>query len=69
MGRREDNHCRIVSDSLKGKRAVDTHTFESLEVLKDRLERLKSSDSSFEQVRFSPHINKLKNSHRIMAAV
>jgi len=69
MSRRDDNHYRILSDSLKEKRTVDIHTFESLEILEDRLERLKNSGSSFEAVSFSPHIRKLKNSRRIMAAV
>lgn len=69
MSRRDINHYKIMSDSLKGKRDVDSQTFESLEVLRERLERLKTTGSSFRAVKFSPYVNKLKNAHRIMAAV
>jgi len=38
----DSNHCRIVTESLAGKRKVDEHTFASLAILDERLERLKS---------------------------
>jgi len=54
------NHCQIVEKSLSGKRAVDEQTFASLAILSERLERLKKLNEFFEDVAFSPAVEKLK---------
>jgi hypothetical protein len=53
------NHCRIVAESLAGKRDVDEKTFASLAVLDERLERLKNVGEIFSGVEFSPDAAKL----------
>lgn len=59
MMRTDSNHCRIVAESLAGKRAVDEKTFASLAVLDERLERLKNFGEIFSGVEFSPDAAKL----------
>jgi len=54
------NHCRIVSGSLAGERAIDEQTFASLAILSERLNRLKNLDKVFSGIRFSPHVKKLQ---------
>jgi hypothetical protein len=56
------NHYRIVARSLAGKRAVDEHTFASLAVLDERLERLKRFNEAFTSVKFSAAVEKLRTS-------
>ncbi len=55
-----DSHCRIVGESLAGKRPVTERTYASLEVLAERLERLKQSSSLFADIAFSPQAQKLR---------
>jgi hypothetical protein len=55
----DGNHRQIVEDSLSGQRAVDERTFASLEILADRLERLKKFDKVFSRVTFSPAVKEL----------
>ena len=54
------DHCRIVSRSLTGERAVDEQTFESLTILTERLERLRKVDNAFSDIDFSSDVKKLK---------
>jgi hypothetical protein len=56
----DSNHCQIVRESLAGKRAVDEHTFASLTILSERLQRLKNLDKSFSNVTLSPAAKKLQ---------
>jgi hypothetical protein len=55
------DHCRIVSRSLTGERAVDEETFASLTILSERLERLKKVDDVFSGIDFSSDVKKLKS--------
>ena len=55
----DSNHCRIVAESLAGKREVNEQTFTSLAILDERLERLKSLSETFSGVEFSPDAAKL----------
>ncbi|MHC4204065.1 MAG: hypothetical protein ACYSTT_05400 [Planctomycetota bacterium] len=55
----DSNHCRIVTESLAGKREVNEQTFASLTILEERLERLKHLNSAFSDVAFSPDAEKL----------
>ena len=57
----DSNHCQIVTESLSGERAVDEQTFASLTILTDRLERLKKLGKIFDNVAFSPAVEKLKS--------
>ena len=55
----DSNHCRIVAESLAGKRDVNERTFASLAILDERLEHLRKLDESFSGVTFSPDAAKL----------
>lgn len=65
----DSNHCRIVRDSLAGKRPVDERTFASLTVLTERLERLKKINDMFSDVAFSSAVRKLKSQKNAVAVV
>ena len=54
------NHCRIVGKGLNGEKAVDEQTFASLEILTERLERLKRLGKAFSRIEFSSAIEELK---------
>jgi hypothetical protein len=54
------DHCEVVTNSLKGTRAIDEQTFASLEVLNDRLERVKKFGGRFAGVAFSPAVEQLR---------
>ena len=61
------NHCEVVKGSLSGKRNVDEHTLESVEVLNDRLARVKKLGQKYSRIEFSPDVRQLKNhSNRIV---
>jgi hypothetical protein len=55
----DSNHCRIVAESLAGKREVNEQTFSSLAILDERLERLRNLGETFSGVAFSPDAAKL----------
>jgi hypothetical protein len=61
------NHCQIVEQGLTGERAVDEQTLASLEILAERLERLKKLDSVFSGVEFSSAVRKLKARGNVVA--
>jgi hypothetical protein len=63
------NHYRIVEQGLTGERAVDEQTLASLEVLTERLERLKKLDKAFAGVEFSSAVRKLKARRDAVAVV
>jgi hypothetical protein len=54
------NHYQIVEKGLTGERAVDEQTFASLEILAERLERLKKLDKMFSSIEFSSAVERLK---------
>ncbi len=56
----EINHCRMVRESLDGRRAVGEQTFASLAILEERLGRLRRLHRLFDNVRFSAAVRKLK---------
>ena len=58
---KDSNHCRIVSESITGKRKVDDHTFASIDALNEKLERIKKFESAFAGISFSPEVQKLQN--------
>lgn len=61
------NHCQIVEQGLTGERAVDEQTLASLEILSERLERLKKLDKAFSCIKFSSAVKKLKVCRNIVA--
>jgi len=63
----DSNHCRIVAESLAGKRDVNEQTFASLTILDERLERLKKLNGAFSGVAFSPDAQKLLNQKNAVA--
>ncbi len=63
----DSNHCRIVRNSIVGKRVVDEQTFASLTILTERLERLKKVDGIFGNVVFSLAVKKLKGQKNAVA--
>lgn len=54
------DHCEVVKGALQGTRAADEQTFASLEVLNDRLERVKKLGGKFVNVAFSPAVEHLR---------
>lgn len=54
------DHCEVVKEGLKGTRAIDEQTFASLEVLNDRLERVKKLGGKFVNIAFSPAAEHLR---------
>jgi hypothetical protein len=60
------NHCELVKNSLSGKRGVDEHTLVSVEVLNDRLERVKRLGQKYSRIEFSPDVRKLNRLNRIV---
>jgi hypothetical protein len=55
----DSNHCRIVAESLAGRREVDERTFNSLVALGQKLEQLRQLGGIFSRVEFSPDAEKL----------
>jgi len=63
------DHCEVVQESLQGKRETDERTFASLEILKDRLDRVKRMSPRFAIVEFSPAVVKMRKSSNKLAVV
>ncbi len=54
-----DYSCHIMNKSLNGERDIDEQTFTSLNILTERLEKVKSLGGMFADVEFSQNIRKL----------
>ncbi|MFA5251168.1 MAG: hypothetical protein WC454_01110 [Phycisphaerae bacterium] len=61
------NHYQIVEQGLNGERAVDEQTLASVEILSERLDRLKKLDKIFSGIEFSSAVKKLKSRRNIVA--
>jgi hypothetical protein len=61
------NHYQIVEQGLTGERAVDEQTLASVEILSERLDRLKKLDKIFSGIEFSSVVKKLKSRRNIVA--
>ena len=55
----EHNYLQVIKDSINGCRRTDDLTFASIEILGDRLDRLKKLDKSFAKVAFSSSVKRL----------
>jgi len=55
----DSNHCRIVAESLAGKREINERTYASLTILDERLQRLRKLGEAFAGVAFSPDAEQL----------
>lgn len=53
------DEIRLVQESLRGRRPVDEAALAAVEVLGERLERLKQSSSLFAGVVFSEHVERM----------
>lgn len=63
----ESNHCQIVTSCINGTRPVNEQSIGSMAVLAERLEKLKSLDSRFNVVEFSPVAKQLAKCEMPMA--
>jgi hypothetical protein len=54
------DHCEIIKDNLQGKRVIDEQTIVSLEVLAERLERVRKLGGKFASVAFSSAVEHLR---------
>jgi hypothetical protein len=63
----DSNHCRIVTESLAGKREIDEQTYSSLAILDERLERLKNLGGTFSSIAFSPDAQSLLSNNKAVA--
>ncbi|MBE0537066.1 MAG: hypothetical protein IH624_15495 [Phycisphaerae bacterium] len=59
---------KVVQESLRGLRRVDEATLASVDVLNERLERLRRSSALFAGVMFSEHVDRLAGRGVISAA-
>ena len=60
-----EGHFDVLNDNINGTRAIDEHTFASVAVLADRLDRLQRSNPIFTDVCFSPEAEELAYSESI----
>ena len=60
------DHCQIISDSMDAKRAVDGTTYEALEVLSERLQRMQQLGGAYSRIGFSSHVKKLAKRERAL---
>jgi hypothetical protein len=56
----DSNHCRIVAESLSGKRETDERTLTAIAVLDERLQRLKKLGGAFSDIVFSSDVEKIR---------
>ncbi len=57
----DSNHWQIVDRTLAGQRPTDDETFASLEILTERLQRVKKLGKPFSNIAFSSHVKRLKS--------
>ena len=55
----ELDHCEIVHDSLAGNRTIDDQTFDSINILAERLENVHKLHRALIDIEFSPHVQAL----------
>ncbi len=56
----DSNHCRIVAESLSGRRKTDEKTLASLAVLDERLQKLKKLGGAFSDLAFSEDVENVR---------
>ena len=54
-------HFDVLTDNISGTRPIDEHTFASVAVLADRLDRLQRTSPVFGDISFSPEVQELVN--------
>ncbi|MCK5173944.1 MAG: hypothetical protein KAJ07_06855 [Planctomycetes bacterium] len=54
-----EGHFDVLNDNISGTRSIDEHTFVSVAVLADRLDRLQRTNPMFADVSFSPEVEDL----------
>ena len=63
----ELDHCEIVHDSLAGNRTIDEQTFDSINILAEKLENVHKLHRAFIDIEFSPHIQALAEQEQKLA--
>jgi len=63
----EFSHCQTVQSSLSGGGEINEQTFASLEVLADRLGRVKNLGGAFAGIEFSPDVKGLLKQKKAVA--
>jgi len=63
----DSNHCQIVSESLQGQRPVDEQSLLSIDILSERLDRLKKLGGLFSKIEFSADATRLMKHQNAVA--
>jgi len=63
----DKQYCRTLRKSLTGEKPVDHQTYHSVEVLSERLERLKKLGGPFARVEFSEDVRSLRKQSPVLA--
>ena len=63
----ESNYFEVLKGSLTGEREVDQHTYVSMAVLSDRLERVKKLGKAFSGICFSDEVEQLSRKSSLLA--
>ena len=61
------NHVKIAQEALAGIRPTDEQVLESMAILNERLERIRSLGGNFAHIGFSSSAKKMTISHKAMA--
>ena len=64
---RDIDHCKVVMESLAGKRPTDEQTFASINLLSERLESVRKIHRSMMNVEFSPQVQALIEQESLLA--
>ena len=64
---RDIDHCKVVMESLAGKRPTDEQTFASINLLSERLESVHKVHRRLVDVEFSPHVQALIEQESLLA--
>lgn len=67
MFEKQNDHFKIINDSLTGSRPLDEETFSCVAVLAERLEKLKRNSDHFNDITFSPRLEELAQCEMISA--
>lgn len=59
--------CEVVSQSLTGQRPTDEQTFNSINLLADRLQAVRKAHPSLAGVEFSPQVQALVEQESLLA--
>lgn len=61
------NYVKVAQEALSSKRLADEHVLESMAILNERLDRIRSLGGKFAHIGFSSAAKKMTMSHKAMA--